>query len=157
MFFSKALGIFSLAAAVSALSVSYDQGYDDAGRLMTAIACSDGPNGLITKYGWETQGAIPKFPNIGGWEGIEGWGSTNVRNFRRRSLVCHCHANIATQCGTCLQLTYNGKSINVLAIDHAGAGANIALEAMNVLTDNQATFLGRVEADVVQLDISACL
>lgn len=138
MFFSnKALSIFSLAAAVSALSVSYDQGYDDASRLMTAVACSDGPNGLITKYGWETQGAIPKFPNIGGWEGIEGWGSTN--------------------CGTCLQLTYNGKSINVLAIDHAGAGANIALEAMNVLTNNQAEFLGRVEADVVQLDISACL
>ena len=87
MFFSnKALSIFSLAAAVSALSVSYDQGYDDASRLMTAVACSDGPNGLITKYGWETQGAIPKFPNIGGWEGIEGWGSTNVRNSMRQRL-----------------------------------------------------------------------
>lgn len=29
-------------------TVSYDQGYDQAGRAMTAVACSDGANGLIT-------------------------------------------------------------------------------------------------------------
>lgn len=46
------------AAAASATTVSYDLGYDEGGRGMTAVACSDGPNGLITK-GYATQGSIP--------------------------------------------------------------------------------------------------
>ena len=84
-------------------------------------------------------------------------GLNKCKEFHEAATFQPIHTNHFAQCGTCLQLTYNGKSINVLAIDHAGAGANIALEAMNVLTNNQAEFLGRVEADVVQLDISACL
>ncbi|KAK5636258.1 hypothetical protein RRF57_011970 [Xylaria bambusicola] len=116
--------------------VSYDQGYDDAGRSMTAVACSDGTNGLITRYGWNTQGQIPRFPNIGGAAVIAGWNSA--------------------QCGTCWQLTYNGRSVNVLAIDHAGAGFNIALAAMNTLTNNQAIALGRVEATATQVNVNQC-
>lgn len=46
------------AAAATATTVSYDTGYDEAGRSMTAVACSDRPNGLITK-GYSTQGSIP--------------------------------------------------------------------------------------------------
>lgn len=103
---------------------------------MTAVSCSDGANGLITKYGWQTQGAIPKFPYIGAAEAVGGWNSP--------------------QCGTCWQLSYNGKSINVLAIDHAGAGFNIALDAMNALTNGQATALGRIDAQSVQVPISNC-
>ena len=60
------------------------------------------------------------------------------------------------ECGTCWQLTFNNQSINVLAIDHAGAGFNIALSAMNALTDNQAVFLGRVNAQATQVAKSAC-
>jgi hypothetical protein len=41
-----------LAAATTSLAatetVSYDPGYDQASRSMTAVACSDGTNGLIT-------------------------------------------------------------------------------------------------------------
>ncbi|RBA20544.1 hypothetical protein FPRO05_07991 [Fusarium proliferatum] len=61
--------LFYLAAAltsVSATTVSYDPGYGESGRALTAVACSDGKNGLITKYKWKTQGQIPKFPYIGG-------------------------------------------------------------------------------------------
>lgn len=54
----KFIGAVLFAAAATATTVSYDVGYDEAGRAMTAVACSDGPNGLITK-GYSTQGSIP--------------------------------------------------------------------------------------------------
>jgi hypothetical protein len=100
------------------------------------VACSDGKNGLITRYGWQTQGNIPKFPNIGGAQAIAGWNSAS--------------------CGTCWKLTYKGKSINVLAIDHTAAGFNIALTAMNTLTNGQAVKLGRVDATATQVAVSNC-
>jgi hypothetical protein len=59
-------------------TVSYDTGYDDAGRSLTALSCSDGANGLITKYGWQNQGAVAGFPRIGGYMGVAGWNSPQV-------------------------------------------------------------------------------
>jgi hypothetical protein len=41
-------------------------------------------------------------------------------------------------------------------VDKSVAGLNIALDAMNDLTNGQAVFLGRVEADVAQVDVSNC-
>jgi hypothetical protein len=58
--------------------VSYDTGYDDAGRSLTSVSCSDGTNGLITKYGWSNQGAVAGFPRIGGYSGVAGWNSPQV-------------------------------------------------------------------------------
>ncbi|KAI2632733.1 eliciting plant response-like protein [Xylaria nigripes] len=133
---TKIFNLLSLTAAASAVTVAYDQGYDDPNRSMTLVACSDGVNGLITRYGWQTQGAIPSFFNIGGAQAVEGWGSVN--------------------CGTCWQLSYGGKSVNILAVDHSNAGFTIALEAMNTLTNGQAEMLGRIEATAVQVDVSAC-
>lgn len=66
---------------VSAIRVSYDEGYDDPSRSLTSVACSDGPNGLITTHGFQTQGQIPGFPNIGGSFEIAGWGSAQVSFF----------------------------------------------------------------------------
>ncbi|KAI0806774.1 Cerato-platanin-domain-containing protein, partial [Fomes fomentarius] len=43
------------------------------------------------------------------------------------------------QCGTCWQLSYGGKSIYVLAVDHAQEGWDIAHRAMNDLTHGQAS------------------
>ncbi|OJD37646.1 epl1 protein [Diplodia corticola] len=126
----------SMVAMTSAVSVSYDTGYDDASRSLTAVSCSDGTNGLITKYGWQTQGAITKFPYVGGSDTIAGWGSAN--------------------CGKCYSLTYNGKTINVLAIDHAASGFNLAQAAMNDLTNNQAAQLGRIEATSAEVPLSNC-
>ncbi|KAH6954510.1 Cerato-platanin [Fusarium avenaceum] len=122
--------------SASAITVSYDAGYGDASRAMTAVSCSDGKNGLITKYGWKTQGNIPKFPYIGGAQAIAGWNSAS--------------------CGTCWKLTYKGKSINVLAIDHTAAGFNISPAAMNALTNNQAVKLGRVDATATQVPVKNC-
>ncbi|KAK4211034.1 eliciting plant response-like protein [Rhypophila decipiens] len=136
MYFPKALAIFSLATTSLATSVSYDTGYDDAGRSLSVVSCSDGPNGLITKYGWQTQGQVKGFPNIGGVQAVGGWNSAS--------------------CGTCWKATYKGNTIYVLAVDHAANGLNIGLGAMNKLTNNQAQFLGRIEADVSQVASSFC-
>ncbi|KAL7621446.1 hypothetical protein AAE478_008768 [Parahypoxylon ruwenzoriense] len=135
MQFSKLAQLLSFVAASSATTVSYDTGYDDASRSLTAVSCSDGVNGLIPRYGWQTQGDIPT-RYIGGADVIAGWNSPS--------------------CGTCWELTYNGRSINVLAIDHAAAGFNIALDAMNALTNGQAVALGRVDATSRQVALSAC-
>ncbi|KAF2277953.1 heat-stable 19 kDa antigen precursor, partial [Westerdykella ornata] len=117
-------------------SVSYDEGYDNAGRSLTAVSCSDGENGLITRYGWQTQGQIPNFPYIGGFQGIAGWNSP--------------------QCGTCWAVTYKGKTINVLAVDHTANGFNIAKRAMDELTGGNAVQFGRVDAQAVQVVASQC-
>lgn len=65
-------------------------------------------------------------------------------------------ANPSSQCGTCWQLTYQGRSINVLAIDLSTNGFNIALDAMNALTNGQAAQLGRIDATSTQVDVSNC-
>jgi hypothetical protein len=44
------------------------------------VSCSDGQNGLITKYGWQNQGAVAGFPRIGGYMGVAGWNSPQVRH-----------------------------------------------------------------------------
>ena len=59
-------------------------------------------------------------------------------------------------CGTCWQLKYKNNTINVLAIDHARSGFNIALAAMNKLTNNQAEHLGIVQATVTEVAPSNC-
>lgn len=77
MYFSKVLSIISLVAAASAVSVSYDTGYDDADRSLASVSCSDGTNGLLTK-GYSTQGSLPDFPYIGGADIIAGWNDADV-------------------------------------------------------------------------------
>ena len=87
--------------------------------------------------GFTTFGSLPTFSNIGGAGAVAGWNSPN--------------------CGSCWKLTYNGTSINVLAVDHSAAGTfNIALAALNKLTHNQAVFLGRVNAQATQVASSVC-
>ncbi|KAF7556713.1 hypothetical protein G7Z17_g1232 [Cylindrodendrum hubeiense] len=133
------LSIFTLATAVSAatVTVSYDTGYDDPNRSLTVVSCSDGVNGLMTRYPtWKKQSDIPRFPYIGGAASIASWNSPN--------------------CGLCKKATYKGKSIYVLGIDHAASGLNIGKTAMDVLTNNQATQLGRIDATVTNVDKKFC-
>ena len=125
----------ALGAADATMTVSYDESYDSGSTSLANVACSDGTNGLLTK-GFTTFSSLPHFPNIGGAAAIAGWNSAS--------------------CGTCWQLTYHGKSINELAIDHADEGFNIALEAMNTLTGGQAQQLGRISASVKQVSASSC-
>ncbi|KAH6891426.1 eliciting plant response-like protein [Thelonectria olida] len=134
---SNLLTIFTIASAASAATISYDTGYDDRTRSLTSVSCSDGANGLMTKHpSWKVQGDIPRFPYVGGSADVAGWNSPN--------------------CGLCYKITYNGRSINLLAIDHAASGINMSLDAMNALTGGQAVKLGRVVATVQRVAASNC-
>lgn len=62
----------------------------------------------------------------------------------------------STGCGTCWELSYNGTSINVAAVDTAGVGFDLSLDAYNVLTDGQGVAAGFVFATVAQVDASVC-
>ena len=144
-FFTTAISFLAAALAVapSALAtpvqgtvkVTWDQTYDNADASLATVACSNGANGLLTK-GFTTFGSLHNFLNIGGAAAVAGWNSA--------------------ECGTCWKITYNGKSINILAIDHTDNGFNIGLKAMNDLTNNQATFLGRVNVVAEQANASDC-
>ena len=120
-FTTSALSLLSiLAPLASAVTLSYDNGYSDGGRSLNVVSCSDGSNGLITRYGYQKQSDIPRFPYIGGSSDIAGWNSPS--------------------CGQCYSLEYakTGKKVFILAIDHVAQGFNVAQKAMDELTNNQA-------------------
>ena len=79
---------------------------------------------------------FPNFPFIVGAAVIASWNSA--------------------YCGTCWQLTYEGTSINILAIDHAADGFDITLEAINKLTNGQAVELVRIAVLAQQVETSVC-
>jgi len=138
-FTALTLGL-TLIPGLSAITTSYDTSYDDGSRSLATVACSDGPNGLISR-GYTTFGSLPRFPHIGGAPAVTGWNSAG--------------------CGTCWTLSYTNatnvtKNVTILAIDVATPDFNIALSAMNELTAGQASFLGRVPVTAVQVNASAC-
>jgi Cerato-platanin len=135
-----ALALALIPSITLATTVSYDTRYDNGGSSLTSVACSDGANGLITR-GFNTFKDLPSFPHIGGAQAVAGWNSPN--------------------CGTCWQLAYTNaqgmtNTINVLAIDVAQSGSNIALSAMNELTGGNAAQLGRIDVVSLQVNASVC-
>ncbi|KAK6437629.1 hypothetical protein LTR95_006176 [Oleoguttula sp. CCFEE 5521] len=123
-------------AVVSLASVSYDASKDNGTRSLAEMACADGAFGLTTRYGWQTQGDIPHFPYLGGWDGVgvfSGWG-----------------------CGACLAVTYDDKTVNIVVVDRIEYGLDIAETAVDELTDGQATQIGLFDAKVKVVASSAC-
>ncbi|KAJ9323603.1 hypothetical protein DTO027B5_4544 [Paecilomyces variotii] len=123
------------APANTSVTVSYDTKYDNAGLDLDTTSCSDGQYGLVTK-GYKTAGALPSFPNIGGAFTVPGWNSPN--------------------CGKCYQLSWEGKSIYVTAVDHTAEGFNIGQKALDTLTGGLAVQVGRVTATYSEADPSSC-
>ncbi|TCD67989.1 hypothetical protein EIP91_011658 [Steccherinum ochraceum] len=126
--------VLVIAAPAFAIRVSSDSIYDNAKTSMAGVACSNGDHGLMHKY--PTFGSLHNFPNIGGAAAIGSWNSA--------------------KCGSCWQLTYKGRSINVLAIDHTGEGFNLSKAAMNKLTNGRADELGVVDASSKEVPASVC-
>lgn len=89
-FTTQLFSLLLVAASALAITVSYDPTYDNSAGSMATVACSDGANGLLSRF--PTFGSVPIFPNIGGAEAVVAHGSPN--------------------CGTCWQLTFNGNTIN---------------------------------------------
>jgi hypothetical protein len=98
------------------LRTTYDPTYDNKSGSMNSVACSNGANGLLARF--PTFGDVPSFPFIGGAFDVV-WNSPN--------------------CGSCWNLTnvVTGNSINIVAVDAAGPGFNIAQEAFVQLNGGQ--------------------
>ncbi|KAH0828835.1 immunomodulatory protein [Lanmaoa asiatica] len=116
-------------------TLSYDNNYDNGSLSLNQVACSDGANGLETK-GYTTLSSLPNFPNVGGVYTVSGWNST--------------------QCGACYAVTYGSTTLNILAVDKSTTGFTVSEAAMNTLTGNQASALGRVDVSFVTVGSSAC-
>ncbi|KAK7438383.1 hypothetical protein VKT23_017995 [Stygiomarasmius scandens] len=133
--------LFPTNASSAEVNVQYDTNLDDPSLEVSRLACSDGKNGLITRYGFKNVGQIPAFPHIGGASVVSGWNSE--------------------QCGTCWKLTYTdanfkSKSIIILAVDRSADGFNIAKEAMDQLTGGHAAELGSIKVDATEVAVSEC-
>jgi hypothetical protein len=124
--------IISLAAILPAAysdTVKYDTQYDNPNISLTAVACSDGEYGLLTK-GYDTFGDLPNFPHIGAAFAVEGYDSAS--------------------CGSCWELIYTKgdgttKTIYITAIDHSGDGFNVAEKALTDLGGQQAVAAGHIK------------
>ncbi|KAJ8076409.1 hypothetical protein PM082_000832 [Marasmius tenuissimus] len=133
--------LLALVSNAEAEKVQFDNNYDNPGGSLSTVACSDGPNGLLTR-GYTTFSTLPGFndhKHIGAAAAIEGWNSAN--------------------CGTCWALNYTTnffhKTITMFAIDHATQGFVISETAMNDLTGGQARALGQAEVNAQRVPCPA--
>ncbi|KAI0691515.1 immunomodulatory protein, partial [Cerioporus squamosus] len=117
------------------VQVTYDTVYDVKTNSLDIVACSNGANGL-EHLGYTTFGSLPNFPFIGGAQAVTGWNSP--------------------KCGSCWQLIYQNRTVNILAVDYAKAGFNIGLKVMNKLTNNHAEELGHVQVVAREVAPSVC-
>jgi hypothetical protein len=94
---------------------TYDATYDNPSGSLNGVACSNGANGLVTKY--PTFSSLPTYPYIGGAPGVT-WDSPN--------------------CGGCWKLTSTttGAWIIYTAID-SSSGFNIAEDAFEEINGGQ--------------------
>ena len=108
---------------------TFDATFDNPSGSLNGVACSNGDNGLVTKF--PTFGDIPTFPYIGGAPGIA-WNSPN--------------------CGGCWRLTNvaTGAWIVMTAVDSA-ATFNIAKGAFEALNGGQ---IGQGTLDVIADQVS---
>jgi Cerato-platanin len=118
----------------SPLRATYDSTFDNKSGSLNGVACSNGANGLAARF--PTFGDIPSFPFIGGAFDVV-WNSPN--------------------CGACWSVTNPSTdvSINMTAIDTAGAGFNIAKEAFEKLTGGEIS-QGAIDVVASKVSPSAC-
>ena len=111
----------------SPLHAAFDSTYDNPTYSLNNVACSDGANGLVSKY--PTLNKIPSYPFVGGAFDIA-WNSPN--------------------CGGCWSITNpkNGASIYMTAVGSAGHGFNLGTEAFKILNGGVQTTIDVVATKV---------
>ncbi|KAI9511711.1 Cerato-platanin-domain-containing protein [Russula earlei] len=104
------------APAPSPLRATFDAAFDGPSLSLDNVACSNGPNGLLSRF--PTLGDVPSFPFVGGAFDVA-WNSPN--------------------CGACWNVTNpaTGVWIALTAVDTSGAGFNIAEEVFKKLSGGQ--------------------
>ena len=98
------------------LRATFDTTFDNPTRSLNSVACSNGDNGLVSKF--PTFSNIPNYPYIGGAFDVA-WNSPN--------------------CGGCWSIANpaNGATIYMTAVDTAGAGFNMGTTAFKALNGGQ--------------------
>jgi hypothetical protein len=116
------------------LRATYDTTFDNTAGSLNGVACSNGANGLASRF--PTFGDIPSFPFIGGVFDVA-WNSPN--------------------CGGCWAVTNpaTGSTINITAVDTAGAGFNLSKEAFDELAGGQSG-VGAVDVVATKVSPSVC-
>ena len=118
LFFTEVAHALPQAAAPtpSPLRAAFDGTFDNPTYSVGNVACSNGANGLASKY--PTFNKIPNYPYVGGAFDIA-WNSPN--------------------CGGCWRITNpaNGAWIYMTAVDSAGHGFNLGTAAFNALNGGQ--------------------
>ncbi|KAG9312667.1 Cerato-platanin [Chiua virens] len=137
MKFLSMLAVLSAAVSPSiaqsgSVKVTYDSLYDNPNWSLGNTACSDGPNGLQSK--WPTLGVIPGYPAVGGIPGLT-WNSP--------------------LCGTCWQLSYVDSAnmahhIKITAVD-AAFTFNLAEDAFAGWAGPSGVAAGSIAATAVQV------
>ena len=121
----------ALSAGAVNVVATWDAKYDNFTGDLSTVTCAN-----MISEGFTTFGSLPNWPFIGATEAIDGVDSPN--------------------CGTCWELTYQGKGFTILAIDHADEGFTISRVAMSQLTYGVGVELGHVLVDAVQIPIERC-
>ena len=134
-FSSTILSLAALFSIASADTVRYNSFYDNPSTSLDDVACSNGPNGLLTA-GFNRLSDLPTFPDIGGVFAVGSWNSP--------------------ECGSCWKLSFKGNSILVTAIDTVSDGFDISLEAMNTLTGGCAAVVDSIDAFATQIERIHC-
>lgn len=118
-------------SSVSAITVSltFDGAYSVADQPLTAFSC-------VGLDGATRVNQLPGFPNV--------------------TATVFVERNLSPNCGTCWQLTFEDRSINLLAIDHAPQGFVASPFTVSFLTNNEGITNGRVDVDAIQVDPSLC-
>ncbi|KAJ3488568.1 hypothetical protein NLI96_g2751 [Meripilus lineatus] len=113
------------------ITATWSAAYDNPALSVNGLACSD----ALIRKGIHTIGDLKNYPNVTGIQ-YASFGSPN--------------------CATCYKFTYQGKSVNVVAIDNAQHGATLSTAALNALTNGHAHDVGSIQATVEQVPNSAC-
>jgi hypothetical protein len=129
MNFFAILALLAPAASAVTVSLTFDGMYATADQPLSTFSCP----GL---FGAERVNQLAAWPNVTATAFIE--------------------RNLSPNCGTCWQVTYQGRSINLLAIDHAPQGFTASPFTVNWLTSGTGITNGRVDVDVTQIDPSEC-
>ncbi|EEB97630.1 hypothetical protein MPER_03016, partial [Moniliophthora perniciosa FA553] len=130
MKFTTTIIALALAASTGAVQLRFDNTYDNASGSMNTVACSTGANGLSQRF--PTFGSVPTFPHIGASSDIGGFNSPACGNCKYLTLLRGNWTNGICSTGYTISFTFQGvtRSINLVAIDHAGNGFNVAQAAM---------------------------
>jgi len=131
------VSLASPAASTTVEPVRFNSFYDNGQESLNNVACSNGPNGMVTR-GFTTFDSLPSFPYIGAGFAVHNWNSP--------------------ECGSCWQLTYEGtgNTIYATAIDTVFSGFDLSEEAVNALTNGNAEQFSYINVDSAQVDPIYC-